>query len=365
MKGYEVCTDYTQIIAGTVNFTSPVYREASKNIEEGTSNGMNYLKNFLTSIENLASKESTKDARITSSKGNIKNFSGYENIKLAMEFLTKNLGKIDIVKSLTDIFNSVESYQVLYTEAYNKNIRLIILEYESAVYILVTGIVHAMAERLGVFSNGNKVQIKKRSTDDNEYAIISDMVKKMAKELTNKNHRGYLDDLIKAKNNGSVDTDIKESTTFMEASVLDTLALIKDVGKAAFGTVKTGIKLVGTFKNSLFGIIPLIRSILYLKYKKKADTVLALEQNIEFIKQNIERLENMQNMDEHQKKKIIYKQQAAIERYQKRAEKLRAQLIETEKEVATEIKDEDSHMKDNNDDFILEMVGISSEIEEV
>lgn len=89
----------------------------------------------------------------------------------------------------------------------------------------------------------------------------------------------------------------------------------------------------------MFGIIPLIRSCIYLKYKKKADTIAALEAQAAFIDRNIEQLENRTNMDPAKKETIIKKQKAAAEGARKRAAKLRAQLLETEKDSSKSMKE--------------------------
>lgn len=358
MNKYDICTNYAEIIAGTSNTVSSAYLEATKSIEENGTKGMAYLKNFITSIENIAGKENVKDERISKSKGNIKDFQGYKNIKSAMEFLKKTLTGVTIIGDLVSIYNALEDCQPEYTDAYNKNIRLGILEYESAVYLLVTGLSMTMATKIDVVQNGYQIKIQKKS--GSTFGVIEKTIHDLAKQLSSKNHKGYLEDLIASKDHVGVNTEIKEST-FMESSISDTLELID--------TVWSNAKQIGSFvkrtfsaiKNSLFGIIPLIRSILYLRYKKKADTIIALEEQIEFIERNIEQLNNIKGMDEAKKKEIIQKQKAVVEAYRKKAEKLRAELTEGEKDASIAIKKEDPEMKKVDDgDFILEGIEFSN-----
>lgn len=357
MNKYDICTNYAEIIAGTNNTISSAYLEATKSIEENGTKGMAYLKNFITSIENIAGKENVKDERISKSKGNIKDFQGYENIKSAMEFLKKTLSGVSIIGDLVSIYNALEDCQPEYTDAYNKNVRLGILEYESAVYLLVTGLSMTMATKIDVVQNGYQIKIQKKS--GTTFGVIEKTIHDLAKQLSSKHHKGYLEDLMASKDHVGVDTEIKEST-FMESTINDTLELID--------TVWSNAKQIGSFvkrtfsaiKNSLFGIIPLIRSILYLRYKKKADTIIALEEQIEFIERNIEQLNNIKGMDEAKKKEIIQKQKAVVEAYRKKAEKLRAELTEGEKDASIAIKKEDPEMKKVDDgDFILEGVKVS------
>ena len=115
---------------------------------------------------------------------------------------------------------------------------------------------------------------------------------------------------------------------------------------------------------SVFGIIPLIRSVLYLRYKKKADTVLALEQQANFLEQNIEALKNKQTDQPHKKEQIIKRQQAIVDGYRRRAEKLRAQLTEGEREASAGIQSMNQEIhdkKDDDTDFVLETAGYVTE----
>ena len=218
----------------------------------------------------------------------------------------------------------------------------------------------AMATQIDVVQNGYQIKIQRKS--GSTFGITEKTVHELAKQFSNKSHKGYLEDINNSKDHIGVNTNIEESVSFMESTVTDTLQLLDVLWDNA--------KHIGTFvkrtfsaiKNSVFGIIPLIRSILYLRYKKKADTVLALEQQVDFINKNIEQLNNIKNMDEKKKQEIIKKQKAYAEAYRKKAEKLRAQLTEGEKEAAVAIKKEDPEIgKNPNDgDFVLEGVSVAS-----
>lgn len=358
MSHYKINTGFIEIVSGTNNMTSRAYMEAAKEVENKTPKAMNQLKNFITSIENLASKDVVKDTRISGTRGNITAFTGYDNIKTAMDFLNKNLGKISIMQDLDVVYQALKNNQTQYTEGYEKNVRLIILEYESAVYLLVTGLSMAMADSIGITQNGTQIKIQKKSgsTDGPIIQTLHDF----AKQLGNKSHKEYLDGLLKGKESMGTSTNIEESVSFMESTVADTIDLIdamtSNIGKIA----GAGKRLLMTMKNSIFGIVPLIRSVLYLRYKKKADTILALDQQVNFINMNIEQLQNIKGMDDAKKAEIIKKQKAVAEQYQKKAAKLRAQLSDGEREAASAIKKEDPEIKKVDDgDFVLEGVSVS------
>lgn len=348
-----ICTDFLEIVTGTNNRISLVYKEAAKNVDESTPKAMGYLKNFITSIEAIAAKENVKDSRISGTKGNITSFAGYDNIKTAMEFLEKNLGKIEIIKDLSVIYNTLKTCQPQYSEGYDKNVRLIVLEYESALYLLVTGLSMSMADSIDVVQNGVQLKIQKKNGSADGPTMKT--IHELAKQLGSKSHKEYLDEMLKGKEKLGTNSKIEESVAFMESTVADTIDLIDAMINNVSRIASVGKRLILTVKNSIFGIIPLIRSILYLRYKKKADTILALDQQVQFIHMNIEQLQNIKNMDPAKKAEIIKKQKACAEQYQKKAAKLRAELSDGEREAADAIKKEDPEIKKVNDgEFVLE-----------
>lgn len=355
---YDVCTDYLEIIAGTNNRYAKAYVEASKNIEASNDRSKRYIENFIKSIEAI-NKKAGSDKRITSSKGNIKSFQGYENITDALAFLSKNGASIPGLKSLSSMKNSLEKLQPLYTEAYEKNIQIIMIEYDTTVYMLVTGLALLIATHVDVSQNNGKSNVVINTKNGNSNRVIIKTCDQLAKELSAAAHKSYLEGLI-----ASSEVNVNESVSSI---VGDTLTLIDNFSVHVNQIKYAGKNILATIKRTLFGIVPLIRCGLYLKYKKKADTIVALEQQMNFIQQNIDKLEKRTNIDQTKKEEIIKKQQAYIEAYRKKAEKLKAQLTETEKEASTELAKEDPKMGDTSNtsdnphegptddgDFILE-----------
>lgn len=370
---YDVNLDYISIIAGTSNTIHPAFMEASKNVNAHNSKGAAHLKNFLEDIENLATQSGVKDKRISDSKGNIHNFQGYKDINSVLKFLRKNLGKVEGVNDCDKVLSALERLIPQYEQGYSKQIRLIILEYESAVYILVTSLAMFMATKMDFVADGEQIIIKKKN--EPTHGVIEKTLKGMADILSKSEHKDYLDDLVEASEKMAEKKEIKESTDFMESAVSEGLALI-DAILTNTTRIVTGIGQTFTMlKRTMFGIIPLIRSCIYLKYKKKADTILALEAEAAFIDKNIEQLQNRTNMDEKKRAVIVKKQAAAAEAKRKKAAKLRAQLMETEKDTSKALAEHDKDMKrlpepdkksesksdkksNNNDDgdLVLEMV---------
>lgn len=442
MGEYNICTDYLEIVSGTSNKASTVYREAANNVATGNEKSMKYLQNFLTSIETMAASSKTKDPTITASAGNIKECKSYENIKYALDFLNKNLSNLPMLKDLNTIYRSLESYQPQYTDGYRKKSRLVILEYENTVYMLIEGLAATMCTGIDYEHTGTKIKIKRKSGSTHE--VINRLVANLAKELSKKDHKTYLESLIKASDEkpiskvedekkGSDKLNIKEDLTkllseydvkvfddnelggvtvkgydektadkiyeivksyadknglkvskekdsdktyinvktfeepkqeepikesveaFMEGNVRDIMDVAGVLFNAGKNVTKFGVNAVKAIKNSLFGIIPLIRSIMYLRYKRKADKITSLDQQVQFIQQNIEQLRNREgDMDPKKKEQIIKRQEAIIEAHKKKAEKLRAQLMEEEKEASNALKQDDPSMGKTNDEFVLE-----------
>lgn len=352
MRDYDIIIDPIEFLSGTTNRLAPVYLEATKVVEGKDPKSIKYIKGFIQSIERVADK--SKNDKISSSKGNINRFSDYKNIKTGLEILSSNVPGEKLVKDLKTIVSSLEGNQHLYVEGYSKHIRLIELEYESAVYMVVTGISFALAAFIDIEQSKTNVKIVKKN-GPRDHGIISKNIEGLAKELNTKAHKQYLSELIKAKDNVPVSTKL-ESVSFMEGNIGDTLDLIRSMYSAATSLVGATKSVISTLYRTVFGILPLINSILYLRYKRKADSIISLEEQIGFIELNISQLKNIKTMDEKKKKLIIKKQEAVIAAYRKKSEKLRAELIEAEKDTAVAIKENDKEIKKDgeDDEFILD-----------
>lgn len=355
MERNEICTDFLTIIAGTSNTISSAWTEAAADLNDKDKT-LKHLKNFMTSIDNVASKKGAVDPKIPASKGVIKNFSGYESIASAFSFLSKHksAAAASILKDLNTLHSCIEKYGHFYETGYSHNISLLKLEYESAMYLLVTGLTMAISYCYDVTdSNGTVKMVPKTGAS---FGTTGKMIHQMAGEISGKKHADYLDKLTKA----ATSTPVSESFEFYTeavsfAGIVGTINLVSNlidsVSHVGSFALRTGKEIV----RSVFGIVPLIRSCIYLSYKRKADTILALEQNVAFIEQNIDRLEKRTNMDPAQKANIIKKQQAVIEAYKKKAEKLRAELEEGDKDAATVIQKENTTIG-KDDEFVLESV---------
>ena len=357
----EICTDFYQIISGSSNNSSRAYIEAVKTTNDD-GNAIKYLKKFIVSIESIASKNNAIDKRISDSKGNINEFVEHDSIEKGLKFLITNKTPVGnaITTDLKSLNSSIEKYKPFYVNGYNNNNRLLILEYECAMYLLITGLTMAISYCFDVTESYGTPKVVPKTKA--YFGVTGTKLHEMAEEFNKKDHALYLDQLDKASSSKSKNVNEYVYTEGFVNTAFEIISLIKSLFGTANSIGRLGIAAVKSVKKTMFGIIPLIRSVIYLSYKRKADTILSLEQNMMFIDRNIEILSNKTNMDPKKKEVIIKKQRAKIESYRKKAEKLRAQLEEGEKDAANAIEADDAKIKDtsssdnNNqdDDFVLE-----------
>lgn len=357
--------NFLEIISGTSNRLDPLYLEASNDIDSGNDRGFGHIKNFIGNIEDIANKNSVKDDRIARTKGNIKNFSGYKSIEESLNFLSKNLGSVENVKDAKKLYDLIERYQPLYSQGYDKKVRLIELEYESAVYCLTAVLSILLATTFDIVANGSEIKIVKKANPPK--CLYIDTMKELVKQLGNDKHKSYLEELLKAVDSTVSNKAAKPHTEsvmlFKEATIADSLDLISAMWRGVKKVGNAGKNLLVGIKNSFFGIVPLIRGIMYLRDKKKADAVVSLEEQIANIQRNIEQLQNMKTTDPKKKAIVIKRQKAMIEKYRQKAEKIRAQLLEGEKDAKTAMTQDNKTIKTakttsttntSDDEFTLE-----------
>jgi len=378
-KYENVSSDFIEIIAGTDNTTSRAYLETKKEVGTRSNKSIAQLKNFYGDIEKTYKKMDNKkiDTEITKSKGDLEKFSGYTDMKYAFELLSKPLKMNSIMKNLSIIQKSLENNKSYYMEAYKRKVRLLIHEYENTLYLLQLGLCVIFADCVQITKENPGYKINANAKCSNKF-IQKTLDKLVYHVKDSKWHTKYLDSIIKAaKNNPIKDskTESYDEEIFTEENILierfpyigSFITILNGIG-SMFAGVKSILKsIVGT----IFGIVPLIRSIIYLRYKKKADTILALEMNIALIKENIELLKRVKNKSEAEKKEIIKKQEAVCEQYQKKIEKLKAELGSTEYEASKALKQSEDELKktdnssSNNDDFVLEGTNMTELFNEI
>ena len=348
MNEYVITNNSLEIISGTVNTASPVYTEAANLINKDQNKAMSYIKRFLESIQ----KVNIKNDYISKTKGNISLFSKYNDLIGSLAQLEKYIPNNAEFKSLKIIKDALDKNKAYYTEAYTRNIDILIMEYDAAMYLLIEGIGFVITSYIAIKFDGTKTVISPKTNSINK-GIITKLINELAKEISSKDHDNYIKEFIDNKNIDKT-TPIAEAVGDMAYATIQLIgALLKNSGTI----FKRGKHAVQVFIKSIFGIIPLIRSIIYLHYKRKAKMVNSLETQAQFIQLNIDMLKNKTNSDPAKKAEVIKKQEAIITAYLKKAEKLRAELVEAEKDTATALAEDNKttmSKPSNDDDFILD-----------
>ena len=377
-KYENVSSDFIEIISGSSNTLSKAYLEAKKDVETISNKSMEQLKNFYGDIEKTYKKMDNKkiDREISKSRGDVERFSGYADMKYSFELLSKPLKMNPMMRNLQIIKKSLETNKANYVDAYNKKVRLLIHEYENTLYLLQLGLCVIFADCVQIIKEDPGYRINTKAGCSNKF--IQKTLDKLANNINDSFHKKYLESILKAAKNSPVKDSKTESyneEVFTEENILierfpyigSFITILNSIGTMFAGLKSIAKSIIGT----IFGIVPLIRSIIYLRYKKKADTILALEMNIALIKENIELLKRVKNKSEAEKKEIIKKQEAVCEQYQKKIEKLKAELSSTEYEASKALKQNEDELKktdnssSNNDDFVLEGTNMTELFNEI
>lgn len=355
---YDITTDATELIARTSNRVTPAFTEAAA-VTEGKDpqRSLAYLKSFAESIDRGV-KAHGRDSVLVASAGNIQRVKNYETLVKSLEQLKNFLGVNNSeLANLQTIHDQLVTFQPMYSDGYRLGIPLVTYEYEAASSTLIRGvsvlIVTQVDPQVTPVGALRFSKVKKQSG-----GAFTKLARDMARELKSKGHGDYLKGLLELE----TDPELKvqpESIPVTEAA--------QDIASSAFGLTKTlidiirygwnGIQSLGrmgkTIIRSMFGIIPLIRSVIYLHYKRKADTIANLELQAHYVELNIEQLETMKTMDPKEKEKIIRRQRAYVDAYRKKAEKLRVELMDCERSGTAELKADDGNIKPS-DDYVLD-----------
>jgi len=329
----------------------PVYTEALKITRgDNLNKSLAYLKGFANSIEKVAGGK--RDPVISKSKGNIESIPKYKSLAEAVGYLEKHLVGNEDLKAIKTLLSVLEQHRDVYRESYKRGVKLIMFEYEAAASMVVRGVSFLIATGIDIRTEADgRIVIAKASKSSG--GIVSKTLRDMAAELSKSNHGTYLNELLhlgdklpkedeKEKPEEKVEekVEVEEDELFLEGGAGDLVETIKIFAAYSKGLTRGVWNLGSMVIRTAFGIIPLIRSAFYLWYKRKADTIQNLETQAEFVQMNIDQLKNIKGMDPAHREEIIKKQQGYVEAYKKKAEKLRAELIEEEKDASAALKDE-------------------------
>lgn len=313
------------------------------------------------------------------------------------------------VDNLQRVRDLVLKYQKYYERSYETKAIVINQEYECTALILLIGAVNVIVNTNFMLSDFQQLSSgKEPEYHPGDYArarlnadtvtwtkeakaglkvsglaernFIRKILKDLATELSKPSHEEYLKGMNQAKvdkvavaetkklDTASTAADmknlaVKESTYITEESEIGAvLDIINGIRLGIFNIVKSGISTIKVLWNSVFGIVPLIRSIIFLNHKKKINAILALEENVEYLQTNIDSLKSNKNFNPMEKQKIIAAQTKKLQGYKKKIAKMKAEfdIMEDDAEKMTKASNDNigkapsGEGSSSDDDLVLD-----------
>lgn len=300
-----------------------------------------------------------------------------------------------LVENLQKIKTYMFKFQKYYERSYETKSILVNQEYECSALVLLIGAVNAIVNTNFMLSDFEKLTSgKEASFHPADYArgsysdydvtisksakmgtgysklaernFIRKIVNDLAKELSKPSHEEYLKGMNEAKidkkatpENQKVATAamqaeaekeakevaVKESTYISEAGEIQTvLGIVLGIRDGIYDIVRHGISTIKVLWNSIFGIVPLIRSIIFLNHKKKINAIMALEENIDYLQTNIDSLKLNKNFKPAEKQKIINAQMKKLEGYKKKVAKMKAEFDIMEDDAEKMVKQSNTNL---------------------
>lgn len=319
------------------------------------------------------------------------------------------------IENLERILNQMKKFQQYYERAYETKSILINQEYECGALILIMGALNIMLNtnyllsefqslNAGVEPAFHPADYARARVDDESIAwskasksgqgysnlaernFVRRILNDFAKELTKPSHENYLKGMNSAKINKATELEpsatdmakakideadtkkevkemaVKESTYITESEIGQVLQIVNSIRDGIYNIVRGGISTLKVVWNSVFGIIPLIRSIIFLNHKKRINAILALEENVEYLQANIDSLKVNKTFTDVEKQKIIAAQKKKLEGYKKKIAKMKAEfdIMEDDAEKMTKEsnnnigKDSGGNGSSSGDDLVLD-----------
>lgn len=407
--------DFNEIYAGTSNHLDPVFIEASKENLTKNDKMINRLGRMMASYEKFygAKKGSTKPQAdkdmelIAKSKGDIDKISDGKfkkeldklfNITSLLApggaFINSIKNRIDYkvleyiyttLGETKEVIEYIKKYKSYYEKSYDKKITLINQEYECSCMIAMLAMLYGVVQANSVFASEkylkdteekwtnawtNVLHDKNIKYDRNkahkQSKVISKIIHDLLKELKTSTHVKYLEVMIKAKDNKPIKEAYEIDSMLTESSVGEIAMAINAIRTSLWGIFKYGKDIIETVIHTIIGIVPLIRSIIFLNYKKKVDAINRLEEQIVYLEMNINQLKNVRTGNKKEvahRNEIIKKQTAVLEQMRKKAYKMKEEFDLLEDEVEEDINKSNAELKNDStstassssdDDFVLD-----------
>ena len=338
--------DIVELYTENTSHLSPAYMEASNIFAKVGGKGKEVIATLYKNIKGkIVGKKLTKEEEFCKkSKGDVDKIPYTKFLDDAIQLLNGVSEAKSIAKDIDTVLKFLRKHKALYEKAYEKKMDLVTMEFENAVFLIVLSASFALSIYCQFDLDEKSGKFKKFGSPKKDGGVIFKALSELTKQITTADHIKYLEYLLKIADEIPVDTrpTVKTEAVGMQDALGLMTAIYGNLGKA----VKFSFSIISGIWKTMFGILPLMRVIVYLRLKHKANTIIRLEEQVRMIKDNIEQLEKEKTRDPKEKEIIIRKQKAYIEAYNKKCEKLRAQLMDTEKEAVNAMEKNKNEIKE-------------------
>lgn len=295
-------------------------------------------RNYVTKLyDAVVSKAHIDFDDIPNTKGDIKKYKGYENIKsiIATVINLAETEKVVSVKKYAETINSailrMESLSDLYEDGFMKKNDYVMLEYNTYVYAIVQATSSLLYEFVDYIKNPQTgiTEIKIKNTNRRPSLFYINQLEKFNSVTSNLQYRQFITNMI-------------------------------NKGRDNFIGVDTAIG-IGAVTTAAIAIVPITRELVYQFYNVRAKASDYLLQQAYFIELNKARLEASSEFDSKKRKDIIMKQENARKKIIALSEKLRVDHIQSQYSKDKMINSENSlltlkHVKKDIEDTPLTLM---------
>lgn len=257
---------------------------------------------------------------IPKSKGNIRNYSGYQSLKEVLETMQglmtgvrSTSRAVQCINTISTAIGNIESLATTFAKGFNEKNDYVMLEYNCFVYAVVQATSYVLSEFVEFVKNpeSSELDIKLIDTKQKAPNFYMDTLEKFNRLNMTSEYKDYLEYTIN-----------KEKSNFTGATI---------VGISAVVAVA-------------LSVVPVTRSIVYRIYRLRMKLSDALAMQAVFLEMNKCRVKARQDIDKEKVKKILDKQEKLRQLFLKISDKLKVEDSKAGKSAANDLQRDNRHM---------------------
>lgn len=261
---------------------------------------------------------------IPKSKGNIRDYSGYESLKEVVNTvqtlssgIKSTSAAIKCINTLTSALGNIESLSGLFSKGFQEKNEYVMLDYNCFVYSIVQATTHILSEFVEFVKNPESKELDIRITDTKYKApsFYIETLEKFNRLNSTSEYRNYLEYMIN-----------REKNNFTGAAALGFSAVVAVA----------------------LSIVPITRSIIYRIYRLRMKLSDALAMQALFLEMNKCRVQARQDLDKDKIKQILEKQEKLRQMFLKISEKIKVEDSQAGKAAANDLQRDNRHMSLGN-----------------